>query len=382
MAEPFHLGIGGPLYRLERAAGIDRPGRLVAALIAVTWIPLILLAAAQWPITGQLEPLLRDLSIHARLLVALPLLLGAERLLDRTCAVTVGRLFDEGYVPPASVARLRALLDRVARWRDAALPESILLAVALLVGLASLTGLLPPAGALGGLIESRYDPVRIWYGLVSLPLFQFVMWRSLYRWALWVRVLVGVSRVPLRLLPAHADQRAGIGFLKLPNLAYCVAILPAVSSVLCAGWATQIWTYGAHLDTFKPLFFAYMLVGVLIAVAPLLLFVPQLFRARLVGEEQYGALVSDYTLQFHERWIDRADRADLLGTPHIQSLADLGTSYRANIEQMRVLLFTSADLIALFVATFVPALPLMFLQGPAHEVIHRILKLVVGGMPH
>jgi hypothetical protein len=378
MADGFHIGIGGPLYRLERAARIDRLGRLVAALIAATWVPLILLATAQWSITGQPEPLLSDLSIHARLLVALPLFLAAERLLDRTCDVAIRRLFDEGYVPPASVARVRALLERVAGWRDAVLPESILAAVALLVGIAELMGLVPPAGAIHGILESRYGPVRIWYGLVSLPLFQFVLWRSLFRWALWVRVLGGVSRVPLRLLPAHADRRAGIAFLKLPNLAYCAAMLLAVSSVLCGGWATQIRMYGARIDALRPLFFAFVLVGALVALAPLLLFVPQLFRARLIGERQYGGLVSDYTHQFHERWIDRAERPDLLGTPHIQSLADLGTNYRETVEQVGLVLITSADFIALLVAAFLPAVPLVFLQGPAHEVIQRLLKLVVG----
>jgi hypothetical protein len=216
---------------------------------------------------------------------------------------------------------------------------------------------------------------------VSLPLFQFVLWRSLFRWALWVRVLAGLSRVPLRLLPAHADRRAGLAFLKEPTTAYCALILMAVSSVLCAGWETQIRMYGTEIETFRSLFFAFLLLGVLLAFGPLLLFVPQLFRARMVGLRQYGGLVSDYTHQFHQRWIDRAERPDVLGTSDIQSLADLGTSYRSNIEQMQVLIFSAVDWIALLVAAFVPALPLLLHHGPANDVIRKVLKLVVGGMP-
>ena len=260
-------------------------------------------------------------------------------------------------------------------------PKSLLLAAALLSGVASLVGLLPPAGAIHGTTESHYTATRIWYALVSLPLFQFLLWHSLFRWALWIRVLIGLSRLPLQLVPAHADRHAGIGFVKFPTLVYCSLMLLAISSVLCAGWATQIRMYGAHLEGFKPLFAAYVLIALLIAAAPLMVFVPQLVFARIDGRRQYGGLVTDYTRRFHERWILGDDRFGLLGSPHIQSLADLGTSYRENIEAMHTLLFTSKDALVLLVAAFVPAIPLLFLSGPAHEVIKRILHLFVGGMP-
>jgi hypothetical protein len=381
MAEELHLGIGGPLYRVARAARVERLGRLLLLMIAITWVPMLLFGLAQRIITARPDPLLRDLSVHARLLVALPLFLVAERLLDRLGVETISRLFDEGYIPSASSVRARALLRRITRWRDATLPESLLLAAALLSGVASLLGLLPAAGAIHGTVESRYTVTRIWYGLVSLPLFQFLLWHSLFRWALWVWALLGLSRLPLRLLPAHADRHAGIGFVKEPTLAYCSLMLLAVSSVLCAGWATQISMYGARLQSFKTLFFGYVLIAVVIAFAPLLMFVPQLVVARIVGRRQYGGLVTDYTSRFYERWIVGANRADLLGTPDIQSFADLGTSYRENIEQMHNLPFSSRDWIVLLIAALIPAVPLLFLEGPAHEVIKRILHLFLGGMP-
>jgi hypothetical protein len=381
MSEEFHIAIGGPFQRAERAAHVEPLRRLLPLLIGITWAPILLLASAQRLITGHADPLARDLSVHARLLVALPLLLVGERLLDRLVAVTVDRLFDENFIPPAAAPRIRALLARVAHWRDAALPEALLLAAAVLSGVASLVGLLPPAGALHGTVESHYTATRIWYGLVSLPLFQFLLWHSLFRWALWIRVLIGLSRVRLQLVPAHADRHAGIGFLKFPTLVYCALMLLVVSSVLCAGWATQMELYGARLQSFKPLFAAYMLIALVIAVGPLMLFVPQLLAARIDGRSQYGNLVTDYTRRFHERWIFGDDRFGLLGTPHIQSLADLGTSYRENIEEMHTLLFTSKDALLLLVAAFVPAIPLLFLEGPAHEVIKRVLRLLLGGMP-
>jgi hypothetical protein len=381
MPEQFRIGIGGPFHRVERAAHIERLGRLVPLLIGITWVPLMLLTLTEWVVSRQSEPLIRDSSVHARMLVAVPLFVCGERVLDRLCGIAVARLFDEGYVPPSAVTRVRALLGRVAAWRDAVLPELILFAIALLSGIATLLGLSLPAGRIGGVTQSRLGVVRIWYGLVSLPLFQFFLWRSLYRWALWLRLLVGLSRVRLRLLPAHADRRAGIGFLKEPSVGYCAVLLLATSSVLCAAWATQIVLYGSLVGAFKSLFFEFVLLGFVIAFAPLLVFVPHLLRARIAGQQQYGGLVSDYTSRFQDYWIDRKDRSDLLGTSHIQSLNDLGTAYRENIERMQLLLFTPKDCVVLLVASFLPAFPLLFLQGAAHDVITRILRLALGRTP-
>jgi hypothetical protein len=217
--------------------------------------------------------------------------------------------------------------------------------------------------------------VRIWYALVSLPIFQFVLWRSLLRWALWARVLVGLSRVPLRLLPVHADCRGGIGFLKNPSIKYCGALLLAVSATLCAGWETQILLYGTKIDALKPLFYSFVLIGALIALAPLLAFVPQLVAARRRGCEAYGGLVTDDAAAFQARWIGRSQRTDLLGHPDFQSLADISSSYRDNVEKMQVLLFGAR------VVSQLPAIPLLLSQQSASEVIKKLLHLLVGGMP-
>jgi hypothetical protein len=155
----------------------------------------------------------------------------------------------------------------------------------------------------------------------------------------------------------------------------------AVSSTLCGGWETQILLYGTKIDAIKPLFIAFVLIGAVIAFAPLLLFVPVLLGARRRGRIAYGGLMSDYARQFQERWIDKPTRADLLGSSDFQSLADLGTTYRESIEKMQVLPFGLRDCIVLFVVSQIPALPILLSQLPAREVLKRLLHLFTGGMP-
>jgi hypothetical protein len=378
VVEQFRLGVGGPLYRAEQATHLLRLRALIVAAIALSWVPLMLLALAQRLITGHGEPLLRDLSVHVRLLVALPLFLVNERLLDYSCHEAVARIFGEHFIPAVEQARARAALRSAERWRDAAGPEALLLALALASGLAALLGILPPAGVMHGVTDARPSVVRAWYALISLPLFQFLLWRSLFRWALWVRVLATLSRIPLQLVPMHADRRGGIGFLKRPSVLYCAGLLLALSSVLCAGWGTQMLLYGAKIETFKPLLYAFVLVGALIALAPLFAFIPQLLRARQRGRCAYGGLVAEYARQFQARWAKEPPPSELLGNQDFQALNDLCTSYRENSEKMQLFLVDGRDCILLFVVSQLPALPILLTAHPPAEVLRQLLHLVTG----
>jgi len=377
--EEFHIADGGPFQRLERAAHVQSVGRLVVVSIAITWIPLVVLALIGQAIDHEAEPLLRDFTIHAELLVTLPLLLVADRVLDLQCEIAVRRLFAERFVTPAASKRVRAVLGHASRMRDAAAPEIVLFAIALGVGVAGLLGAAPHARIFYGVLPPKHAVLRAWCALVSLPIFQFVLWRSLFRWALWARVLFGIARAPIALVPIHADRRGGISFLKWPSVAYCALLLFAVSAALCGRWATRIAVEGTKADAFKPLFYAFVLIGVVVALAPLCAFVPKLLAARRDAREQYGGLVADYGRALAARWFDRPRRSsELLGSPDFQSFADISSSFRENVEKMSVLLFGVPDAVALLVVAALPAIPLVLSQASANEILRKLLHLVTG----
>jgi hypothetical protein len=377
MDEELRLGLGGPFWRLERSSHLEALVRLVPALIACTWIPVMLCALLDRLRGVPADPLVRDPRLHVRLLVALPLLAVSERVLDRLSCEAITRLFAEGFVPPQSAARLRRILRRVTGWCDAALPEAVLLVGAVLLAAFTFAHSASVAASQG----APPRPLGIWYGLVARPLFDFVLCRSLFRWLLWLSVLVSLGRLPLRLLAEHADRHAGIAFLKTPTNGYVAVVMFAVSSLVCAGLSVQLAKGGTGIERVRPLFYGGAIIVVVVAFAPLLVFVPQLVRVRLAGRREYGGLVSDYARRFHERWIERGERRELLGSSDFQSMADLSTTYRENVERMQVVLFNTRDCAALLVAAFLPALPLLFLAAPASEVLHRILRLALGRLP-
>lgn len=372
---------GGPLHRFERALRIERLPRLLPFNIAVTWVPLCIFAFAEWARRGSADCIIADWSVHVRLLVAMPVIVAAERMLEQIAGVCKARIFDEGLVPAASANEVRATLRAVAHWRDAALPETILLVGAFAAGVAALVGWIPAAGGLSGAGSYRYDSVRIWYGLVSLPVFQLFLWRSLYRFALWMRVLVKLASTPLALVATHGDRRGGISFLRMPSVVHGALFLFATSAVLCASWATQMTAHGTPMATFRSPFFVFVVCGVVAVLAPLFMFTPQLWRMRVVGLRRYGGLMTDYARRFQARWIESGDRGALLGTPDIQSLSDMTNAYQNGVSSVTTTRFGKRDAVVIATAALLPAAPLLFFQSPAHEVVKRVARLLLGGIP-
>src|SRR6476659_10300014 len=81
----FSLILGGPLFQLLRRAHLsgdaaDLVWRRILALAIITWLPLLVLSIAEGHAWGDSVnvPFLFDVDVHARFLLALPLLIVAE----------------------------------------------------------------------------------------------------------------------------------------------------------------------------------------------------------------------------------------------------------------------------------------------------------------
>jgi hypothetical protein len=115
----------------------------------------------------------------------------------------------------------------------------------------------------------------IWYGYVSLPLFQFLLMRWYFRLFIWTRFLWQVSRIDLSLVPTHPDRVGGLGFLS--NTVYAFTPLTVAHGALLAGLiANRIFYLGATLLEFK-IEIAVLVIFLLgVVLGPFLVFAPQL----------------------------------------------------------------------------------------------------------
>jgi hypothetical protein len=371
------LAPGGLVGRVQQRAHLEGLRRRVLAALAIGWLPFCALGLLDFAISGHADAILRDLSVHTRLLVAVPLLIVAEHVLGAQIRHTLARLNEEGLVSADRRERLSQLGDAATRLGTALAPDLLILLISVVAGLATLAGWLEPAGMVGAAHLGRITAERFWFSLVALPLFQFFLWRALWLWGIWGWMLLRLARIGLQYQPAHPDQRGGIGFLALPSLFFNVVFLFAISSIVASNWEMQILVARAKLSQFRLLFLAYVCIGELMAFAPLLVFTPRLFLVGRDGREELSGLATDYVRRFRQRWTT-LPHGDPLGSPDIQSLNDLGGAYRETERSSRVLLFGVRDLIAMLIVMFIPMAPLILTVIPVEELLRKIGPLILG----
>jgi hypothetical protein len=218
--------------------------------------------------------------------------------------------------------------------------------------------------------------VGLWYHLISVPLIQFFLYRWLWRYLIWVRFLWDMSRLPLQLVPTHADAAGGLGFLGTAHTSFGILAF-GVSSVLSASIAFLIVFEDAQIQSFQVHFVTLVIATQVLFLGPLLLFSPQMIQARLDGLRQYSPFVLRYNREFHEKWIaGKGTPSDTpLGSADIQSLADLGNSY-GFIREMKAIPFSMRVIVQLAVVTLLPATPLLLLIMPVSEILSLMSKAV------
>jgi hypothetical protein len=385
MAQSLSLTSGGPLFRLERRLGIEASvPRLILATVALTWGVIMLLALADSLVRpGISTAALLKLGGHARLLVGVPLLIVAEWLLGGRVAAATKLLVDHRILNAEGSAEWNRRVKRVERARDAFLPELFLALAVVAITIAGLADVLP-GGLLRWLAPTLHaqargqvpsSPALWWFILVAQPLFLFLLLRWLWHWSLWAFLLVRLARLDPELQSSHPDHVGGIEFLENP-LDALVAFVLCVGVVLSATWADEIAATGAAAATFAPVFLVFVAFVLVIAVAPYAALGAPLFRARRAGETAYGGLARMYIGAFDARWVRTPRSSELLGTPDVQSLADMGTAFSV-VADMRVSVISVRRATRLTILAVAPIFPPVIMQMPATELARRLIELLL-----
>jgi hypothetical protein len=372
--EDFSLVLGGPLFQLLRKLRLEGGAlewlhRRVLASILFTWLPLLILAHISF---------LQDIEVHARFLVALPILIGSELLVHSRIRTVVRRFLEYRIVLPQDIGRFHRAIESAKKIRNSIYVELALVAAVYTLGLwlwngrneviASTWYTLP-----GG--RWRLTPAGYWYVFVSIPVFQFILLRWYMRLFIWFRFLWQVSRIELNLVPTHPDRCGGLSFVGKSSYVYG-PILFAQGAILAGAVADRVLYRGETLPSLKVQIVGFIVFFVVAILGPLLMFTPQMARARRKGLGDYGLLAQRYVESFDQKWVHEAHAPEeVLGTGDIQSLADLGNSYQV-VREMRVVPFALQDATRLAVATALPLTPLLLTIFSFEELMVRIAKVV------
>jgi len=381
----FSLVLGGPTFQLLRKAHLEGSHlellqRRLVLITLLAWLPLLLLSSlGSWVGNVSRLSFLHDVEVHVRFLIALPVLIAAELIVHSRIRPVVHRFVERRIILPQDLPRFDKAVESAVRLRNSIPVELGLLLIVYSVGLwlwHSRVGIVAPTWyALPG---DRWNltPAGYWYVFVSIPILQFILLRWYLRFFIWFRFLWQVSRINLNLIPTHPDRCAGLAFLGKSTYAYG-PVLFAQGAMLAGLVASRVLYRGESLLSFKLQIGGFVAFFVLAILGPLVMFTPQLGRAKRKGLADYGLLAQRYVEGFEHKWIrrDPAPSEELLGSGDIQSLADLGNSY-AIVSEMRSVPFGLQDITRMAAVTAAPFLPLLLTIFSPEELIMRIIKVV------
>ncbi len=382
----FSLVIGGPFYRMLLGArltddALNLMRRRIVVAVLVLWLPLLVLSAVDGNLLGGSAgvPFLKDIDLHARFLLAIPLLIAAELIVHRGLHAVAKVFLERRLVPEGEMYRFEAAVASATRLRDSVLAEVLLVGVVYFIGIAVVWRHYTAMDAATWYAVPSADGLRLtlagwWYVAISIPIFQFLLCRWYFRIFIWTRLLWQVSRLKLNLVPTHPDRVGGLGFLSYTAYAFGpLAIAHGV--VLAGGLANKIFYLGANLTQFKAEPLLLVILMMLLLLGPLLVFTPHLLQTRRVSLREYGKLAEVYGRAFDAKWLrGQAGDEPLLGSADIQSLADLGNSIGV-IQDMRPTVVTKQAALMIAGLTIAPVLPLILTLIPLEELLKKLFGI-------
>ncbi len=377
---------GGPPNKLQAWLGLirrNRPRLLLRAalMVLVGWLPLAVLSFGHGDLLAHSgrSGFLADFAAHARYLLAAPLLVLAEAVCLPQLTAIAWQFLATGIVAESDYPRFQAAVASTRRLINSTAIEVIaVLAAYVLVGALFLA---KPPGEFalwhGTVVGGHFViyPAGWWLLLVSMPLLVVLELGWLWRLVLWTRFLWLMSRLGLRLIPAHPDHAAGLKFVDYSLRAFVP--LGFILGVLAAG---PMLDRVVH-DGISPTHFKFTILGVAVAVLavfvlPLLVFSQLLVAERRRGIFLYGALAATMGREFEKKWFTAQQPLDqqALSASDFSATTDL-YAVAANAYAMKAVPLELKDLALLGLATLVPFVPVLLLAVPLNVILSKVAGL-------
>ena len=377
---------GGPPLRLQRYLGLVRPGeprfrRRAALAVVVGWLPLVALAGWESVVAGDgaAKSFFFDFAVHARFLLAAPILILAEA----DCIPRLGRVarhfLSAGFVTEQDRGRYDATVASTRRLLDSTVADlvTVILAYTLTVALYYYPPAAFPAWYHSGSGSRGFSLAGWWHVLVSVPFLLVLFLGWLWRILLWWRFMARMAFLDLRLLPSHPDHVGGLKFVSSSLRGFrlfCFAL-----GVIAAGTVTNRVVHAGESPFDFKHFVIVLLVCILILTAgPLTVFIRRLRSAKSHGTYVYGMLSSEMGREFERKWLGRAGTVDQ-GALDVEDFSATTDLYQvaAHVYEMKDFPFGLKNLTQLMTMTLLPFVPVALMAMPLKEILQAFAKLLL-----
>jgi len=363
--------------RIRHIVEGEEPATFAVVIMAAAWLPTAILSAIDGPPT--FHAFLVDVAAQSRLLVVIPLLIVAEPWILQRWAAIARHFLSAELIASEDQASFQGAVAAFERRRRLAVTHVVLALLVYSMAVAALTNLnvgIVPTWCSGSQVMNRFSFSGASYLLISLPMMMYLVLRWMWNIFLWSWFLYTVSRMNLRLVPAHPDLMGGLGFLETSMQGFLPFVF-CIGTICAGGVANSLLHHRQPLSAFRTDALILAAFVVVICAGPLCILFDPLHRTKRRGTFEYGKFAVGLGHEFEAKWLGSSCHADqtTLEVPDFSSTTDL-FSITANVRQMKLVPFGVHSLARLIIVTFAPAIAVALATVPFDTILDRVLKLL------
>jgi len=340
------------------------------------WLPIAILSFLKLSWNQFYLFFLRDIATHVRFLLALPILIFARRGVNNSFNNAISFFYQTKIVDDTNNTAFEQMMNELEKWKSSRIVNFILILIVYLSFFLQEKSHVNDSNiyAPWHIINNHITIAGWWYLLVSLPIFQLLLYRWFYTIILWMIFLKKVSKLNLHLTSLHPDGLGGLGFLRYTQLSFFPVAL--AYSMLTAGVMNNLIIFsGISIADYKVAFGSVLLIILFLFILPLLLLMSLLIKVKRRNYMQYSLQswpiarkyegeLKDY-YQTEEENPDTSWHVDLIGS--FEKTRD-----------MKVMLVDKTILLAFTAAVILPFLPVLAQQVPLKEIFVNIFGKILG----
>jgi hypothetical protein len=169
-----------------------------------------------------------------------------------------------------------------------------------------------------------------------------------------------------------------VGYLEVVHTHLNPLVL-ALSALQAASLTEEISSGSMAFEAIYPALALVLVVEAALFFGPLFIFTPRLWACRVKGLSDYMEFAASYVSGFERKWLGGGAPPEepLLGTPDLQSLADLNNSVTV-VRNMRVVPVSQRMLWDFAISALLPFLPLALLKYPVAELTQKFFERLSG----
>ena len=319
------------------------------------------------------------------LLIAMPLLILIKLAIDSKVIVVAKYLSEALMSAEERQHILTTALRRARTWTNSTLTEIILLLIVIATTISFVK-----TGTYSGLhsatdswMATTKDGIKsltaagYWAVIISLPFFQFLLLRWLWRYFVWVLLLFRLSKAKLKLQPTHADRAGGLGIILLAQRSFNL-LFAAISVLISGALVTQLMENPDSFNTVRGEMIGYIVFCLVLLLCPLLFFTGKLVKTKNEGLVHLSNLGATLSRKFEAEWINDLPIEKIISDKQADPsmVYDYAGVYDS-VQQLRVIPVTLRDIIGMALILFVPFIPILLIHFSVADLLQKILGLLV-----